>query len=408
MKTINGRTKKGQRLLRATVMVFCLIFVAAMNPLAGQTIIVKSSSGDFANQQSDIKRKVIGSDSSTIRIGIESSSDERPLFGVFLDDLDFEQAYKMHYDYTYGVLVDGVVSSGAAEQAGLMENDIIMEFDGKKVQHEDHLVRMIRSKRVGDPVEVKYFRDGHVKTTSAILQGKESKEQPKPQKSEFWTRDAGNGGLTFYASWYEPDHEPISQLLSDMGFSDVRSDPPVGGGDLGLLMRGFHVQFEGDNNWLWGFDFNDYESNRRAATNANRRLDYEFGYWGFTMDKRIPIIHHLILSGGFTAGFASYDLKMYEMQENYRWGDLNQQMANSVNNYMHLQKKYLMGQPRASAIVRFTDWLGVRGTVGYMLGYSYHTRWNAHVVDDNIEVENSPETSINGLTYSVGLWFDFF
>ncbi|MBC8525683.1 MAG: PDZ domain-containing protein, partial [Candidatus Cloacimonetes bacterium] len=74
---------------------------------------------------------------------------ETPFMGVYLDDLDFEDAYEMHYDYNYGVLLDGVVKGGPADKAGLMEEDIIMEFDGVKARYEDRLRSLIKSKHVG-------------------------------------------------------------------------------------------------------------------------------------------------------------------------------------------------------------------------------------------------------------------
>lgn len=365
-----------------------------------------SASSSVVVKNQDIRAKVAGKDSTVIRTQIERFSDDRPMLGVYLDDLDFETAYKMHYDYTHGVLVDGVVSDGAAQRAGIMENDIIMEFDGEKVRHEDHMVRLIQSKNIGDNVQVKYFRDGKVNTVSVILQGRNGEEVSKEEGRHV---SAGDGGFTFYATWYEPDHAEISDLLNRSGFSDVLTDNPFGdSATKGLLMRGFQFQFEDDNNWYWGFDFNSAKVDRRSSGDTDRRMEYEFGYWGFMLQKRIPVFNFLILDGGFTAGTGSYDIKLYEVNKDYNWDDLDGDMNTAVNHFVHLKKNYLLAHPNASVIVRFTDWIGLRGNVGYMLGYSYHTRWNAKVVSDNIEVKSSPETKVDGLTYSVGLWFDIF
>jgi len=58
-------------------------------------------------------------------------SADTPLLGVYLADMTFQDAYEMHYDYNYGVLLSGVVPGGGAQQAGLMKGDIIMEFSVK-------------------------------------------------------------------------------------------------------------------------------------------------------------------------------------------------------------------------------------------------------------------------------------
>ncbi len=337
-----------------------------------------------------------------VQTEIEQGDKSKPLLGVYLKDLDFEEAYKRHYNENYGVLVDGLVDGGAAEKAGLMENDIIMEFNGQTVNHEDHLVRMIRMQTVGDKVEITYFRDGETYKTTAVLQGREEKERivrdrPSP----------GDGGITLYTAWIEPDHAPISDLLTDLGFADVLSDAPVGDFDArGFLTRGVQLQFESGNAWYWGLHFNRYKTNRRSDVNS--RLKYEFGYWGFTMDRRVPVFEFLLLSGGVMAGLGSYDIEILETNESYRWDDLNQQLNDGVNNFVHLQKKYLLAQPNLGMVIRFTESIGIQGTVGYLISHSYHTGWNARVVGDKFEVRNSPETKLEGPTYSLGLWFDIF
>jgi hypothetical protein len=56
---------------------------------------------------------------------------------------------------------------------------------------------------------------------------------------------------------------------------------------------------------------------------------------------------------------------------------------------------------------RVNSWLGFRAEGGYMLSYSYHNGWNADLCGDAYEVENSPNTSFDGFTISVGPWFGF-
>ncbi|MCK4695243.1 MAG: PDZ domain-containing protein, partial [Candidatus Cloacimonetes bacterium] len=100
-----------------------------------------------------------------IIIRMEKLSPDTPKMGVYLSDMDFEDAYKMRYPYCYGVLVSGVVTGGPSQKAGIIKGDIIMEFDGRKAKFEDHLVKLIKSKNIGDEVEVKIFRDEEILLT---------------------------------------------------------------------------------------------------------------------------------------------------------------------------------------------------------------------------------------------------
>ena len=117
-----------------------------------------------------------------IHINIDDDGDDRPKLGVYLSDMDFEDAYKMRYPYPHGTLVDGTVRSGNADKAGLIEDDIIMYFDGTKVLYEDHLVRLIRSKHYGDQVEIVYWRDEAMDTTQVTFAMPE--KPAKPEKLE--------------------------------------------------------------------------------------------------------------------------------------------------------------------------------------------------------------------------------
>lgn len=58
-----------------------------------------------------------------------------------------------------GELVREVVNGSAADKAGVQVSDIIVEFDGQKLEDENSLTNIIRSKKVGDQLKVKVFRD---------------------------------------------------------------------------------------------------------------------------------------------------------------------------------------------------------------------------------------------------------
>ena len=59
-----------------------------------------------------------------------------------------------------GVLIARLVSGGAAEQAGLKENDIITSLDNEKVEDPISFGGLIRGRKAGEEVRVGYLREG--------------------------------------------------------------------------------------------------------------------------------------------------------------------------------------------------------------------------------------------------------
>jgi putative serine protease PepD len=64
----------------------------------------------------------------------------------------------------------GVQSGSAAARAGLQDGDVIVEFEGQKVQDADSLIVAIRARSVGDTVAMKVQRGGQTVDVSITLQ----------------------------------------------------------------------------------------------------------------------------------------------------------------------------------------------------------------------------------------------
>lgn len=82
----------------------------------------------------------------------------RPFLGVRYTHISQDVA--LLNEVPQGELVREVVRDSAANRAGVEVGDIITEFDGQKLSEENKLTGIIRSKKVGDVVTVKVFRDG--------------------------------------------------------------------------------------------------------------------------------------------------------------------------------------------------------------------------------------------------------
>ncbi len=86
-----------------------------------------------------------------------------------------KEANRLPYDY--GALVIrgqrpeelAVMPGSPADQAGILENDIILEFDNTKITERKPLYEIIRNYEPGDEVDIKLFSKGEEKEISIIL-----------------------------------------------------------------------------------------------------------------------------------------------------------------------------------------------------------------------------------------------
>ena len=106
----------------------------------------------------------------------------RPYLGLRYNVITPEMKDANNLAYDYGVIVSpgqnkdelAVVPGSPADKAGILENDIILEVDGVKLDQDTDLAQIIRQKNVGDVVKLLISSKGVEKTVSVIL-------EPAPQ-----------------------------------------------------------------------------------------------------------------------------------------------------------------------------------------------------------------------------------
>lgn len=92
----------------------------------------------------------------------------RPFMGIRYQTISEQAA--LTNEVPQGAYLVEVVPNSSAATAGLQVGDIVTEFDGKKVKDED-LAKLINTKKIGDQVTVKYWRDNQERTAQVTLKG---------------------------------------------------------------------------------------------------------------------------------------------------------------------------------------------------------------------------------------------
>ena len=98
----------------------------------------------------------------------------RPALGISMVNLSsvnervIEQL-NLPKDVRNGVVIAEVMANGSAKAAGLQAYDVIVEMDGQKIQGIQNLRKVLYSHKVGDKMEVTYYRNGQKQTTTISL-----------------------------------------------------------------------------------------------------------------------------------------------------------------------------------------------------------------------------------------------
>lgn len=134
--------------------------------LVGVTSAILSPSGAYAGNSFAIPVSIVKKVVEDLR---EYGAVQRALIGVNIRDVDNEDAEKFNLSDVRGILITNIVENGAAESAGLRENDVIVAVDGQPVNSVGELQDQVSRHRPGDKVTVAYIRNGKENNVSLVL-----------------------------------------------------------------------------------------------------------------------------------------------------------------------------------------------------------------------------------------------
>lgn len=100
----------------------------------------------------------------------------RPYIGVKIQEVDQTMSKALGMAEAQGVLVQSVESNSPAEEAGIKPGDVILKFDGQKIEHANQLQALVASHRPGDEVDVETLHDGKTEAKSVTLKERSAEE----------------------------------------------------------------------------------------------------------------------------------------------------------------------------------------------------------------------------------------
>ncbi|MFI6482641.1 S1C family serine protease [Nonomuraea sp. NPDC050663] len=92
----------------------------------------------------------------------------KPLIGIVIDPGHTGEGVRIASDPAQGR--QPVTKDGPAAKAGLKGGDVILEVDGLRLENDEELIALVRSKAPGSKLNVKYVRDGQEKTATLTVE----------------------------------------------------------------------------------------------------------------------------------------------------------------------------------------------------------------------------------------------
>ena len=120
---------------------------------------------------------------------IEFGETKRGWLGVRIQEVTKEIAEVEKLKKPAGALVASVGQNSPADKAGIKAGDIILEFDGKKIDTMRTLPKVVANTKVGKNVELKIWRNKKSSNKKLVLGRLESSEEFKEKKTQTVTKE---------------------------------------------------------------------------------------------------------------------------------------------------------------------------------------------------------------------------
>lgn len=95
---------------------------------------------------------------------------KRGRFGAQGQDLTLQLAQAFDIDISNGFIVTQIESASPADKAGLQVGDVVVAANGRKIRSSDDMRNLVGLLRLGQSVDIEFYRDGKMKRLTAVIE----------------------------------------------------------------------------------------------------------------------------------------------------------------------------------------------------------------------------------------------
>ena len=174
----------------------------------------------------------------------------RGWLGVSIQDVNEGMAKALKLEDRNGAIISQVMKDSPAEDAGVKEQDVIIEVNGKKVNDSSNLKNLISSGRPNDKTKLTIIRDGREKSLTVTL-GLRPGEKELTETYKYGEKRFDLLGLK--VETYESEEGAFANTKEGVRVIEIKPDSPA---DDGNIQRGDIIIEIGKSNIS---DKNDYD-----------------------------------------------------------------------------------------------------------------------------------------------------
>jgi len=153
---------------------------------------------------------------SVFETGLDKRIYDRPMLGIYPSQLiDEKIAQKLGLPITTGIEISGVLEGLGAEAAGMQEKDVIYSMNGRELKAFLDFGASIGGKKVGDVVEVIFYRGAEKHTVEMKLSGRPIPEIP--ESAQAFAKQAKEG--------YQAVNDELDEILIGLTEEEVSIRP---------------------------------------------------------------------------------------------------------------------------------------------------------------------------------------
>ena len=94
--------------------------------------------------------------------------------GVYISEVHADDVSRLELGEERGALIEDVTEDGPAEEAGIRKDDVIVEWNGTRVESAAQLQRLVKETPAGREVRLGYVRDGDTRQVAVTIAERES------------------------------------------------------------------------------------------------------------------------------------------------------------------------------------------------------------------------------------------